>query len=92
MKVLPIVLLSLASAFAMADDNNKNCSGLDNDRARQECREHKYGSVDCSKLDGDQARRECREYKHDHDNNANVDCSKLDNDAARRACRERKYD
>jgi hypothetical protein len=74
MKFLPIVILCLASSMAMAknDDKNKydgvNCGKLDNDKARKECRERKYGSndgkkVDCSKLDNDKRRSECREEK-----------------------------
>lgn len=74
MKLLPIVILSLASSMAMAknDDKNKydgvNCGKLDNDKARNECRQRKYGSkdgkkVDCSKLDNDKRRSECREEK-----------------------------
>ena len=68
MKLLPIVILGLASSMAMAKDqyDNVNCSKLDNDNARKACREHKYGSdgkVDCSKLDNDKLRRECRQEK-----------------------------
>jgi hypothetical protein len=74
MKLLPIVILSLASSMAIAKDNDKNkfddvnCSTLDNDKLRKECRERKYGSkdgkqVDCSKLDNDKRRNECRQEK-----------------------------
>jgi len=70
MKLLPIVILGLASSMVMAKDkyDNVNCSKLDNDNARKACREHKYGSsdgkaVDCSKLDNDKLRRECRQEK-----------------------------
>jgi hypothetical protein len=78
-KLLPIVILSLASSMAMAKDNNNknnnnfdsvNCSTLDNDKLRKECRERKYGSkdgkkVDCGKLDNDKLRKECRQEKWD---------------------------
>ena len=73
MKLLPIVILCLASSMAVAkDDKNKfdgvNCGKLDNDKVRKECRQQKYGSndgkkVDCSKLDNDKRRSECREEK-----------------------------
>jgi hypothetical protein len=74
MKLLPIVILSLASSMAMAKDkdNNKfddvNCSNLDSDKLRKECRQRKYGSndgkkVDCSKLNNDKLRSECRQEK-----------------------------
>ena len=74
MKLLPIVILSLASSMAVANDSNKNkfddvnCSNLDNDKLRKECRQRKYGSndgkkVDCSKLDNDKLRSECRQEK-----------------------------
>jgi hypothetical protein len=73
-KLLPIVILSLASSMAVAKDkdNNKfddvNCSNLDNDKLRKECRQRKYGSndgkkVDCSKLNNDKLRSECRQEK-----------------------------
>ncbi len=65
-------------AFADSDKhdggNNQgiDCSKLDNDKARRECRERKVEKkidndegVDCSTLDNDKARRECRERKHD---------------------------
>ena len=73
MKLLPIVILSLASSMAVAKDkDNKfddvNCSNLDNDKLRKECRQRKYGSndgkkVDCSKLNNDKLRSECRQEK-----------------------------
>ncbi len=75
MKLLPIVILGLASSglpgsMAMAKDkyDDVNCSKLDNDTARKACRQHKYGSndgkaVDCSKLDNDKLRRECKQEK-----------------------------
>ena len=74
MKLLPIVILSLAGSMAVANDNNKNkfddvnCSNLDNDKLRKECRQRKYGSndgkkVDCSKLNNDKLRSECRQEK-----------------------------
>ena len=61
MKLLPIVILSLASTMAIAKDN---------DKLRKECRERKYGSnngkkVDCGKLDNDKLRKECRQEKWD---------------------------
>ena len=72
-KLLPIVILSLASTMAMAKDNDNkydgvNCSKLDNDKLRNECRQRKYGSsdgkkVDCGKLDNDKLRKECRQEK-----------------------------
>jgi hypothetical protein len=74
MKLLPIVILSLASTMAVAKDKNKgdevNCSNLENDKLRKECRDRKYGSnngkkVDCGKLDNDKLRKECREEKWD---------------------------
>ena len=76
MKLLPIVILSLASTMAVAKDNDKNkgdpvnCSNFDNDKLRKECRERKYGSnngkkVDCGKLDNDKLRKECRQEKWD---------------------------
>jgi hypothetical protein len=70
MKLLPIVILGLASSMAIAKDNhsNVNCGKLDNDNARKACREHKYGSsdgkgVNCNKLDNDKLRRECKQEK-----------------------------
>jgi hypothetical protein len=75
MKLLPIVILSLAGTMAMAKDkDNKfdgvNCSKLDGDKVRNECRQRKYGSnngkkVDCGKLDNDKLRSECRQEKWD---------------------------
>jgi hypothetical protein len=73
-KLLPILILSLTGAMAMAKDNDKNkfddvnCSTLDSDKLRKECRQRKYGSndgkkVDCSKLDNDKLRRECKQEK-----------------------------
>jgi hypothetical protein len=80
MKLLPVVILGLACSMSMAKDNDKNnnnnnnrfdnvnCSSLDKDNLRRECREHKYGTndgkkVDCSKLDNDKRRAECRQEK-----------------------------
>jgi hypothetical protein len=88
MNVLPIVILSIASSFAIAKD--KDCSDIDNDRARQECRQHEYDGVNCSNLNSDNARRRCREAKYG--SSGHVDCSKLDNDNLRRECREEKWD
>jgi hypothetical protein len=75
MKLLPIVILSLASTMAIAKDNNNNkdevnCGNLNNDKLRKECRQRKYGSndgkkVDCGKLDNDKLRKECRQEKWD---------------------------
>jgi hypothetical protein len=47
MKLLPIVILSLAGTMAVAKDkDNKyddvNCSKLDNNNLRKECREEKW--------------------------------------------------
>jgi len=63
MKLLPIVILSLASTMAVAKDK-------DNNNLRNECRQRKYGSnngkkVDCGKLDNDKLRKECRQEKWD---------------------------
>ena len=74
MKFLPIVVLSLATTMAVAKDkgNDKlddvNCGNLNNDKARSECRQRKYGSnngkkVHCSKLENDKLRRECKQEK-----------------------------
>jgi hypothetical protein len=55
-----------AKVYADAD---VDCSKLDDDDAREECRERKVdrktddANVDCSKLDNDDARRRCREAK-----------------------------
>jgi hypothetical protein len=46
---MPIVILSLASSLAIAKDDNVDCGKLDNDRARQECREHEYNNGDCGR-------------------------------------------
>ena len=80
-----------AQLYAKADD--VDCSKLDNDDARQKCRENKVerktddASVDCSKLDDDDAREKCREKKVDRKtDDANVDCSKIKDDDARRRC------
>lgn len=88
MKLLPIVILSFAASSATADD--KDCSDIDNDRARQECRQHNSDDVDCSKLNSDDARNECRERKYG--GSGNVDCSKLDNEQLRRECRREQRD
>jgi hypothetical protein len=52
------------------DDANVDCSKLDDDDAREKCREKKVDrktdddvNVNCSKLDNDNARRRCREAK-----------------------------
>jgi hypothetical protein len=83
------------NVYAKADD--VDCSKLDNDNARKQCREAKLknnndtANVDCSKLDSDKARKQCREAKaKQNDNNVNVDCSKLNDDDARKKCREAK--
>ncbi len=55
MKLLPIAILTFAASLATADD--KDCSDIDNDRARQECRQHKSDDVDCSKLNSDMPAR-----------------------------------
>lgn len=54
--------------YAMADD--VDCSKLDDEDARERCREakrkngdDKIDDVDCSKLDNDDARRRCRKAK-----------------------------
>jgi hypothetical protein len=57
------------SANVFADANNVDCSKLDNDDAREKCREKKVDrktddvNVNCSKLDDNDARRRCREAK-----------------------------
>ena len=56
-----------ANVYAKADD--VDCSKLDNDAARKQCREAKLKhkndkpNVDCSKLKDDDARKKCREAK-----------------------------
>lgn len=56
-----------ATDYAMDDD--VDCSKLDDEDARQKCREAKRKhdddkvDVNCSKLDNDDARRRCREAK-----------------------------
>jgi hypothetical protein len=48
MNLLPIVILSLVGSMAVAKDNEKNkfddvnCSTLDNDKLRKECRQEKW--------------------------------------------------
>lgn len=44
MRLLPIVILSLAGSMAMAKDkfDDVNCGNLDNDKRRKECREDKW--------------------------------------------------
>ena len=93
------VLLLAAPLLANAD---VDCSKLDDEDAREECREKKVdrktddANVDCSKLDDDDAREECRERKVDRRSDDvdvdidDADCSKLDNDDARRRCRKAK--
>jgi hypothetical protein len=54
MIALSIVILGFASSFAVAKD--KDCSDIDNDRARQECRQHQSDDVNCSNLNSDNAR------------------------------------
>jgi hypothetical protein len=88
MKLLPIMILTFATSLATAKD--KDCGDIDNDRARQECRQQKSNDVDCSKLDSDNARKECRERKYG--SSGHVDCSKLNNDQLRRECRQEKWD
>jgi hypothetical protein len=87
-KLLPIAILTFATSFATAKD--KDCSDIDNDRARQECREQNSKDVDCSKLGSDDARKECRERKYG--SSGKVDCSKLNSDQLRRECRKEKWD
>lgn len=59
-----------ANVYPMADD--VDCSKLDDEDARQKCREAKRKNdnekvdVNCSKLDNDDARRRCREAKIKH--------------------------
>ncbi len=84
-----------ADVYAKADD--VDCSKLDNENARKQCREAKLkhnddkADVECSKLDNEDARKKCREAKVKHnDDNVNVDCSKLKDDDARKKCREAK--
>jgi hypothetical protein len=89
-KVLPIVILSIASSLAMANDKDKDCSEYNNDQKRQECRAEKYDDGNCSRFDNDRVRKECREHKYGHD--GKVDCGKLDNDKLRNECREEKWD
>jgi hypothetical protein len=74
-------------------DNDVDCSKLDDNDARQKCREKKLdrktddANVDCSKLDDPDAREKCREKKVDRKtDDANVDCSKIKDDDARRRC------
>ena len=81
------------SANVYADNDDVDCSKLDNNDARQKCRPKKVerkaddASVDCSKLDDDDAREKCREKKVDRKtDDANVDCSKIKDDDARRRC------
>jgi hypothetical protein len=74
-------------------DNDVDCSKLDDDDAREKCREKKVerrtddANVDCSKLDDDDAREKCREKKVDRKtDDVDVDCSKIKDDGARRRC------
>ena len=87
-KLLSIVILSFATSLVAA--KNKDCGDIDNDRARQECRQQKSADGDCSKLDSDSARKQCRERKYG--SSGHVNCSKFDNDQLRRECREEKWD
>jgi hypothetical protein len=56
-----------ANVYPMSDD--VDCSKLDDENARQKCREAKRkndddkANVNCSKLENDAARRRCREAK-----------------------------
>ncbi|HXK24701.1 MAG TPA: hypothetical protein VMS55_18670 [Myxococcota bacterium] len=56
-------------ANVYADAGDVDCSKLDNDDARQKCREEKLdrktgdANVDCSKIEDNDARRRCREAK-----------------------------
>ena len=63
-----------ANLYAKADD--VDCSELDNEDARQKCRDKKVDR----KTDGD------RQVDRNTDD-ANVDCSKLNDESARRRCR-----
>jgi len=76
MKLLPILILSLASTMAVAMDNNKN----------------KFDDVNCGNLDGDKLRKECRQRKYGSNDGKKVDCGKLDNDKLRRECKQEKWD
>jgi hypothetical protein len=87
-KAVPIAILSFACSFAFAKD--KDCSDIDNDRARQECLQHKSDDVNCNNLNSDNARKQCREAKYG--SSGHVDCSKFDSDKLRRECREEKWD
>jgi hypothetical protein len=76
-----------------ADNDSVDCSKLDDDDAREKCREKKVerrtddANVDCSKLDSDEAREKCREKKVDRrSDDGNVDCSQIKDDSARRRC------
>src|SRR4029453_2154721 len=84
-KMMAVFMLSLAPTFAFAD---KDCSKIDNEHKRQECREEKVedakDDVDCDKLDNGNARRECRQHKYGVNNRA--ECRKLDSPALRSAC------
>ena len=89
----PVGSAAERSAHVYADADDVDCSKLDNDDARQKCRQKKVdrktddASVDCSKLDDDDAREKCREKKVDRKtDDANVDCSKIKDNDARRRC------
>jgi hypothetical protein len=84
-----------ANVYAKADD--VDCSKLDNDDARKQCRETKLkhnndtADVECSKLKDDDARKKCREARLNRkDDKVDVECSKLKDDDARKKCREAK--
>ena len=68
--ILQVAVLVLAAPLLANAD--VDCSKLDDDDAREECRERKVDrktddvdidDVDCSKLDNDDARRRCRKAK-----------------------------
>jgi hypothetical protein len=84
-----------ANVYAKADD--VDCSKLDDDDARQKCREKKVdrktddANVDCSKLDDDDAREKCRDKKVDRKtDDVDVESRKIDDNDARRRCLEAK--
>lgn len=84
-KILPLLILCLASSLATAQE--KNCNDLANPQARQECMKHKSSAnVDCSAISDPKARKECAQRKQEN----SADCSKLATAELRQQCLSKK--
>ena len=91
-KLVAALMLGSIATFAAAD-RDLDCSDIDDDDKRRECRQKVddvMDEVDCGDVDNDDARRECRQEKYGVASRAA--CRTLQSAVLRTACLAERWD